>query len=475
MDLPKKEYVWLLLPIDNSVREFNAKLLLAVVAVEHGWGVIIAPKSIIRHDSSNIGGVVIEINMENEGRVDRHLSLGRRVCAWDEEGLIYLNSDLYCQRRLVKTAIRKMDFVFLWGENQFKDITKRIKGIENKLILTGNPRFDLLRPDLREFYSSGASLLRSKFGKYILINTSFGFVNHYFGKDYTLRNLLENEKVTTERQELDQIAGEKHQERIMQAFLAMLPMISTHFHEHKIIIRPHPSENFDTWRSAAKELPNVSMIHDGDANPWLLGADVIIHNSCTTGVQAFLLGKPVIAYMPFQSDKYDQFLPNALSYRAEDIEQLFTLIRKLTSNASFGNQELEQEKKLIAQKYIMGLEGPWVSDRIMDELEKLELNPKTLDPDTFYISSKNIKQHISIVKRLTNLFKSYNERFSLSKSKRSLQEKNWSTYTRQRIPSLSLKEIQADLGKLQKITGRFSNTSVCIFKDEIVCIFPAKE
>ena len=128
MYLPKKEYKWILLPIDNMVRELTAKIWLAAVAVEHGWGVIIAQKGHIRHNSSKIGGVVIEINMENGERVNRHLSFGRRVCAWDEEGLIYSNSDEYCRHRIDETAIRKMDSVFLWGENQRKDIVDHIKG-----------------------------------------------------------------------------------------------------------------------------------------------------------------------------------------------------------------------------------------------------------------------------------------------------------------------------------------------------------
>ena len=100
------------------------------------------------------------------------------------------------------------------------------------------------------------------------------------------------------------------------------------------------------------------MIHEGDVVPWLSGADAVIHNSCTTGLQAYLLGKPVISYMPVAFDKYDQYLPNALSDKVQSIEELIGHIAFSISNPAGCTGESEPEKRTVAHEFIASLEGP---------------------------------------------------------------------------------------------------------------------
>jgi surface carbohydrate biosynthesis protein len=478
MQVSLNNHKWLILPFENIVREFYGKLLLSAVAAERDWGVIMAYKGDIRHNLPDMHGVVIEMNMTNSERVNRYLSHGWRVCAWDEEGLIYNDRDEYAHRRLNEEAIKEHDLIFLWGENQRKDVLHYIHGIENKLILTGNPRFDMLRPDLREFYSPDAASLKRKFGRYILLVTTFGDVNHYFGKDYTLHILRDAGKINTKEQELDQIAREEHQVLKMRAFIDMVPVVSAHFPDHKIIIRPHPSENFDTWRSVAQDLPNAMMIHEGDPVPWMLGAEAVIHNSCTTGVQAYLLGRPVIAYMPVRSDKYDQYLPNAVSYRAEDIDQLITLIKELTSNTSPIDLMMDHEKWPVIQEYIESLEGPWASDRIMDALEKLDIPAQALEFSFFSATKENCGQPKTSINILTKLKEWVRHHLMGEHPDPSAPlAKNWENYQRQRFPTISFNTIQSDLKKLQEITGRFSNVQISLIgsHNHIVCVYPAEK
>jgi surface carbohydrate biosynthesis protein len=486
MYLPPNKYKWLLIPVENYVREFYGKLLFSAVAAERGWGIIMAYKGDVRFNPPDINGVVIDLNMTSDERASRYMSHGWRVSAWDEEGLLYNNRDVYAHRRLNNDALKKYDFVFLWGENQGKDILYYNNTIKEKLVLTGNPRFDLLRPDLREFYSRDATALKRKYGKYILINTTFGDVNHYFGKDNAFKVLTG--KSMTKEQKLDQFEREKYKAQLLHAFIDMLPALSAHFPEHKIIIRPHPSENFDTWRLAAKDLPNVMMIHEGDSIPWMLSAEVVVHDSCTTGVQAYLLGRPVIAYMPIQSDKYDMYLPNALSDKAQDLDHLITMIGGFTSNRGPIDSEAEKEKRLVAQEYITGLEGPWAADRIMDELEKLDIYPQIFDNGYFAINHNSSQPAGSLVK-LKDKFKHFlmgknsnrsfgdwltHPRMEKRPVSSPTQEMDWEAYRRQRFPTLSYNDVLSDFQRLQEISGRFSNVRVGLTENNILYIYPSE-
>ncbi|HVM73242.1 MAG TPA: surface carbohydrate biosynthesis protein [Anaerolineales bacterium] len=475
MQVPKQKLKWLIFPIENYVREFYGKSLLSAVAAERGWGALLAYKGYIRHNLPAINGVIVEMNMTNAERVERYLDLGWRVCAWDEEGLIYNNGEVYAQRRLNEAALGKIEKVFLWGENQRKDILEHSKGIEHKLFLTGNPRFDLLRPDLRGFYAPAADSLKNSYGRYILVNTTFGDVNHYFGRDYNMQILREAGKLTTEAQVADQIAREAYKVSLFNAFIGMLPGLSAHFPEHTIIVRPHPAEDFDSWSSAARGLPNVSMIHAGDPIPWMLGAEVVIHNSCTTGVQAYLLGRPVIAYRPVQSEKYDMVLPNALSFQAQDLDGLVAMIGQFTAHPGRPDAGPDEQKRLIMQKYIESMQGAWASDRIMDELEKLAVSPQTLAPGAFPAEQKEAPRPAGMRDKLAGLLAGMKKRLAGDAPKPpDPHGKNWDNYTRQRFPALDY-DIQSDLKRMQTLTGRFSNVRVERADNDLVCFYPSED
>ena len=46
--------------------------------------------------------------------------------------------------------------------------------------VTGNPRSDMLRPELRSFYEPEAEEIRKTYGNFILVNTNFNHVNAFF-------------------------------------------------------------------------------------------------------------------------------------------------------------------------------------------------------------------------------------------------------------------------------------------------------
>lgn len=469
-----RQYRWLVLPVENYIREFNGKLLLAAVAAERGWATIMGYKGYVRNHLPPMRGVAIEINMHNESRFEHYSQEGWRVSAWDEEGLIYLNGEEYCRRRVDAAAIKKLDCVFLWGQNQQDDLARYTTGAQNKWVLSGNPRADLLRPDLRQFYAADVARITRAHGPFILINTNFGYVNHYFGRDYIFKVLSDQGGIASEAQAADQRAREQHQEALMRAFIGMLPALSEQFAQHKIVVRPHPSEDFDTWRNAVQGLPNVSMIHEGDAVPWILASAAVIHNSCTTGVQAYLLDRPVISYMPVRSETYDQYLPNALSSRAADLDELLALVRRAVLDAESLSEAPDENKRQIARKYVACLDGPWAAQRIMDQIDKLEIGAQPVDPA------------LASALRADGRRPSVNARAMLRSGLRRLRDalrrkgpptppgtRTWATYTNQRFPSLTLDEMRGDLERLKEATGRFADVRLYHTAEDLICILPS--
>ncbi len=356
MDLenfPSRKYKWLFLPLETKVRELDGKLLLAAIAAERGWAVIIGYKSLIAQNIGDISGVIIEKDAY-DGRfwIEHYLTSKKPVCLIDEEGLVYRNSWDYYRRRLNTDNLHKMEYIFLWGGIQHRDILEHIPGIEQKLVLTGNPRFDMLRPELRDYYKSEAIQLKNKYGNFILINTNFADSNHFFrGTDEMIDYRRKSGFIKNDNEETEERAFIEYQARIVDFFAEMVPRISNSFSNHKIIIRPHPSENHHKWVSIARGLKNVSVIHEGDVNPWILAADVFIHNGCMTGIQGFLLDKPGITYMPIQSDQFDYYIPNALSIMTKSSSELVATIAKLIKDPNYLTPTNRNSKMQIAEQY----------------------------------------------------------------------------------------------------------------------------
>jgi surface carbohydrate biosynthesis protein len=156
----------LLIPVELQVREFEPKLLLACVAANRGFSVLIGPRREMHfHIPSFPGCIYLSKNVTSaSNNVLRNLKrLGDRVVVWDEEALVALPPELYYRHCISPVAIRYVSLFFVWGEEnaqlwrQYHDMSP-----ETPIYITGNPRGDLLRPELRGYYNGDAEKLREK-------------------------------------------------------------------------------------------------------------------------------------------------------------------------------------------------------------------------------------------------------------------------------------------------------------------------
>jgi len=109
-----------IIPSEIQTREFDAKLLLACFLAESGVDVYVGARHEIH---ANIHHLPPSIYVAKDFRdtsvqIFNILSLlGHRIVAWDEEGLITHEPELYYRRRVAKKAISKVQEFYAWGEN----------------------------------------------------------------------------------------------------------------------------------------------------------------------------------------------------------------------------------------------------------------------------------------------------------------------------------------------------------------------
>jgi surface carbohydrate biosynthesis protein len=174
----------LIIPVENQVRELDPKLLLACVAARRGFTSIIGSHREIDFRISQLPrGLYL-----NKSMTERNLKMfrvmrwaGHRILTWDEEALVHLPADIYYSRRLSPAAIRYVSHLFAWGEDN-AELWRRYPHLPPDLPIhvTGNPRNDMLRPELHPFYAEDVRAIRREHGDFFLINTNFNHVNAFF-------------------------------------------------------------------------------------------------------------------------------------------------------------------------------------------------------------------------------------------------------------------------------------------------------
>lgn len=441
----------LILPVETKVRELDAKVLQACALVERGFRVLLGDQNVLLRNAGRLPvGLYVDKSVARRKvrTFGRLLRLGFLPVAWCEEGLVYRDRDAYLDERIAPVAFDIARRFFAWGEVQAADVATKVsarcaRGATDKISVTGNPRFDLLRPELRGMYDTEAEALRRRYGRFVLINTNFGRYNHFHGPEHVLETIRRRGTLSTPEKESFFAAWIGFIGEVFHSFRAMTRVLAAAFPEVTVVVRPHPSENARSWREIADTTPNVVVCAEGPVVPWLLAADVSIHNSCTTGVEAALLGRPVLAFQPATSDIYDSFLPNRVSVQVFDTPSLLDRVAEALAGRYAAPLEVDPAVRADLARYVCALDGQLAVDRIADLLAE-EQSPARGD-----LARSAARLGDRLEQGVRGVARTAIEPFRRSEA-----------YARQKFPGLGLEEVAARVRTFERLTDRFSRVGV---------------
>ena len=80
---------------------------------------------------------------------------------------------------------------------------------------------------------------------------------------------------------------------MFKKFLNIIKNLSLDFPKEKIIIKPHPTEDINNWRSHFKshQYKNIIIDNSFDITAYIAASKCVIFNSSTAGAQAVIMGK----------------------------------------------------------------------------------------------------------------------------------------------------------------------------------------
>lgn len=447
----------LIIPVENQVRELDAKILLACVAAERGFSVIIGSRAFVHFEVASVPrGVYLAKSMRSlSNSMFRILRLlGHEIVAWEEEALVHPPPDTYFTLRLSPTTIRNVSHVFAWGQENV-DLLRQYPELPANMPIhiTGNPRGDILRPEMRPYFDTEVERLRNLYGDFILINTNFTDVNPFIpniglflpAKGPGGKSRLGQAGIGMSRQFAEGLWD--HKQAILEDFQQLIPALEKAFPDLTIIVRPHPSENFKIYNDLAAQCERVKVTNEGNVIPWLLAAKTMVHNGCTTGLEAYVLGVPAISYLATFNEYYDyefQGLPTKLSHQCFSFEELKrTLTQILAGELDVAEGE---ERKALIDYYLAAQNGRLACERIIDVLEESGYGKR--QPPASPIGT-------------------YVQGWALTKLKAAVTNLNMRrpgpnrlAYHNHRFPEISVAEIEQKVARFGQLLNRFSTIRV---------------
>ena len=428
----------LLLPVETANREFDGKLLLALKALELGYEPIIGsrtamhavlpslPKSIYLAKGARSGSAKIFSLLE---------ALGHIIVAFDEEALVRLPDEAF-HMKLDSETFNRARILYAWGLSN-AEVWRNFHDYRGTPVLNaGNPRIDMLRPEIREYYRDDCMALKQRYGPFVLLSSNFSFVNHFIPNHVRHRVAKSANKA---KSDAVKSGFSTHKKALFEKFLALVPELAKAIAPHALVIRPHPSENAAAWQDAAQGLANVHVLHEGSMVPWLMTAHVLIHNGCTSAVEAGVLGTPAIAYRPVRSI-HDLDLPNRMSLELDEASKVIKACQIQLSRHDTPANGPSLEQISILEGHVGSLTGPLSYDRILDSFDTFQAVLEAPRP-------------VSVATKLRSLSYHYIRKVSRQITTRIKSSASSRAYSLHKFPDMTLSQVQEKVRTFEITVG----------------------
>jgi surface carbohydrate biosynthesis protein len=332
------------LPIDGLHRELDARLVLAGMCAEEGNRVFIGQHDVVFGlVPSTTGGVYLGKHIFNRifsdpdvdtARYEAVKRRGMTLVHLDEEGGVLPGSDAesWGEALLIQLdphALAADDHLLTWGEFQADLYRSRRPACARNIEVTGHPRFDLYKPQFRDYYAHEVRELHERYGSFLLYNTTFAAAQPKFGIADWFSGRQGYDPSSAARRARS-IAIWASDTRKLTHAVDLCHSIASEISDRTLVIRPHPSEDPAIYRAVFASFPNVVVLNEGPVAPWILACDALIHSGCTTGMEGALAGTRVLYYRP-DEDRRDEAEPLLPSLFGKHCRTVDAVLERLTA------------------------------------------------------------------------------------------------------------------------------------------------
>ncbi len=361
---------WLYIPIEVKHREFHSRLILSALAASHGYRVLLGKDRTIRRIAPTLPkGIVFDKSLgpARHGKPQRLRRLGHKMVVHDEEATGFFGSpDRFILTRMENETLAACESWYCISLALQQDAASRFTEHKKRFKVSGLMRTDVWRKEFHGFYLSERDRILKQTGRFILFNSNFGAIIHARGDRFFKKQVRGMKKEYSGiEQAIDKITREALPN--LEAFEQLLPRLAEWFPNHKIVIRPHPSESLAYWENRFAGNGQILVRNQGAAAPWILASDMMIHHGCTTGIEAELMGAQHLMYAPFPDEHHETEVMQVFAPIEKSEQGVKDFISKNIGKPVRTRRTREKER------FFANLQGKLVTEAIIEDLDKIKI------------------------------------------------------------------------------------------------------
>lgn len=298
------------LGLEIKQRELDSRLRIAINALVQGYPVVFGQQWTLFANAPTLPpGLILfktvnRIQAQNMAAFTAH---GHLVAATDEEVLVCFEDACFFEV-FSDMAADNCHLFFAQSAAHKSAIDRRFPKLSSRTTVVGNSRVDMLSANGRLSFAQEADEIRKAHGRFVLFNTNYGQINSIWtdmnqvvqiAARAGLVDLSNPDSVAEYKKKLDwETVNRGEIVQLMQWALDNLK-------DYKVVLRPHPGERMEFWQEAFRGRDQFVLVPRSNPHPWLAAADLVVHTTCTTGLEAALLDKPVVNVVPIPHPTFD--------------------------------------------------------------------------------------------------------------------------------------------------------------------------
>ena len=442
--------------MEVKARELEGRGLLALVAAERGHTVVFGGKE----DTSSLArrgvlpsGIVhlksITPSTAVISSLDDLSEKGHLITVQDEEhGLLDESYSRFARSRFSEETVSRASLILTWGAHDTRSLCNEYGDYCDRVVSTGSPRVDFWRREFQSYYLDDEPPTKGRLEPYVMVVSNFGVPlneNRFWNIIANVRDSGDYDRdPQSEYMTYDRVA---YLYRLLGQFVLMIRALAVSSPDVTILVRPHPVESVDGWAKLIGEHANVVVAREGTISGWIRRAALVVHNGCTSGLEAAACGVPRIAYRPIPSE-YERDIPNRVSYQAFCLDELQDMVGCILSGDKVpGSEAVDSLAREVLEHRFANLSGELAADRIVKEWEA--------------IAAPSEAEHISVDRLLSEALqrrlKARVARARRSVLSRRSKPQNPGFLTAHKFPGLDEGEMRVLHERLKRALARFDN------------------
>lgn len=327
--------------VDNPLRDLDGLVLLGWQLTKLGAKVWLVPMHSQRFDIPKLKPDVVVSNYLRSNNLEalrQYRSAGARVAILDTEGVGGKSAKHFSDMVASVNGYDCVDRYYLWGEAQHDQFIAH-PGLGGPApFLSGCPRFDFCADPWKK------SLPETIAPGYVLFNTNFPVVNARFstGPEDEIRAMRSagfTDAFAREFLSANRVG--------FTGMLEAIKKVATALPNERFVVRPHPFESPLAY--ARLGLANVEVRQEGSVLPWLRDSKILVHQNCSTAVEASMMHREVISMDWLAGGALALDGPTAVSRRCGSVDQLVAFLKGIDD---YGLPVLDEALQLARQRVI---------------------------------------------------------------------------------------------------------------------------